>query len=180
MVLVGAVPMAAAQQRDNGRDNGRSEQGAPLSADIQKQINAAIASGNPQTLADTISQLIGANPKLADQIAGYAAKRDPDAAPAIAVAAAKAVLAQGGDPVGVTLAVIASIESDINPAAGPGSSGLTESEGGNLVDQVIDQVEGAVTLNNQELRQLGTNTHLDLANNAYTPPAISLPPASPH
>jgi hypothetical protein len=176
MVLVGTASMSVAAPGDNGQQG----QQAPLPADIQKQINAAIASGNPQTLSDTITQLIAANPGLADKIVGYAAKRDPKDAPAIAVAAAKEIQALGGDPVGVTLAAIAAVESDINPAAGPGSGELTQSEGGTLVNQILDQVEGAVVLNTQELRQLGTNVHLDLANNEYVPPNVVLPPASPH
>ncbi|HVB81183.1 MAG TPA: hypothetical protein VNE82_14690 [Candidatus Binataceae bacterium] len=151
----------------------------PLPAAIAAQITAAINSGNSDTLASTISALIAANPSLANEIATFAVTQDSNGAPTIAVAAAKAVQAQGGDPTQVTLAIVAALEAQVQPAAGGGGGGLSNTQVANLVNQVITGVEGAVTLNATDLAALRGNAGGNQFSQ-YSPPVVNLPQASPH
>lgn len=165
---------------------------AALPPAMASQISAAVNSGNANTLADTISSLIAANPSLADEIATFAVLQDTSAARTVAIAAAKAVHAQGGDPTQVTLAVVAALEAEVQPTAGPGGTGtgtggLTDTQVANLVSQVITGVEGVVQLRQGQLNQAAGTTNVRNTNDLaqYSPPPVNVPPvnvpsASPH
>lgn len=172
---------------------------ATLPADIAAKITAAVKSGNPELLAATISALIADNPNLTNAIAMFAVSLAPNAAPTIAVAAAKAVQARGGDPTQVTLAVVAALEAQVQPAAGGAGGGLANAEVASLVRAVVTSVTDAVTLSASQAVALGgapsvkqfsqvlpVTVNLPPVNPppvnppSVNPPPVNPPPASPH
>ena len=182
LAMAGMIGLAPVQAAPLGQVQVAQATPPALPANIAAQITAAINSGNSDTLSNTIASLIAANPNLADQIATFAVSQDPNDARTIAVAAAKAVQAQGGDPTDVTLAIVAALEAQVQPAAGPGGGGggLTNAQVANLVNQVITGVEGAVQLTQGDLNQLGNASNVTNNLAQYSPPPVNLPPASQH
>jgi hypothetical protein len=164
-----AAPLQLVQAQTPAGQTG----GAVLPASITSQINAAIKSGNTQTISTTIQQLIAANPSLADQIAEYAVAQDPNDAPIIAVAAAQAVSAQGGNPASIVVAILGSVEAQILPG-GPGAPGANDSQFQSVLDQILTQVQNSVPLTQGELRELAADVNILIQ---YTPPPAFLPPA---
>jgi hypothetical protein len=118
-----------------------------LPNNITAQIMAAIKSGNTQTLTNTLSQLITANPNLTGSIVGFTVTNDPQAAPAVAIEAASLMQAQGCDPAEVTALVVGALEALVLPVAGPGGSGVSPDQIGPLISQVITAIENSNGVN---------------------------------
>lgn len=157
MALLGVAPVAAAAQPEN------AQLAQAYTPPTQDQFNAAVAActgGNCASLNTMIAGMIANDPNATADIQS------------LTVSNAQSTQASGGDPVGATLAVIAAVEADINPAAGAGTTGSTQ-WAATLIDGIITGVEAA--LPNVNLAGLHNNVNLNIANNI-----VNLPPASPH
>ncbi len=162
MALFIAAPMAVAAQPVN------AQLAQAYTPPTQDQFNAAVAActgGNCSSLNTLIAGMIANDPNAAADIQS------------LTVSNAQSTQASGGDPVSATLAVIAAVEADINPAAGAGTVGSSQ-WAATLIDNVIGGVEAA--LPGVNVAGLRNNVALNLVNNLYTPPNVVLPPASPH
>jgi hypothetical protein len=114
---------------------------------ISAQIMAAIKSGDSQTLANTLAQLINANPALTGSIVDFAVTNDPQAAPAIATQVVALVQTKGCDPAEVTALVVGALEALVLPASGPGGSGPSQDQVSNLINEVINGIENSHGVN---------------------------------
>jgi hypothetical protein len=169
VALLGVAPLAAVADPSNTQ-LAQAAYTPPTQAQFDKALDAYFARpADPAVLDNLIKGMIANDPNAAADIQ------------ALTVAAAKEEQALGGghdrhDVVDLTLAVIAAVDANINPAAGPGTLG-SPGWAATLVANIITGVQGAtgVAVNGN-----GNLNHYV----QYTQGFVTLPPpnqpASPH